>query len=461
MGLKAVGSTPAAASNGNAAAVWGSITGNQADQTDLAANFTSLNSSIANRVVTTTGVIAGAGLSGGGALSGNVSLTVTYGSAANTAAQGNDARLSDARTPLAHNSNHASSGNDPVNHDTLANYVANQHIDHALTYIAAGTGLTGGGNIAANRTFNLANTAVGAGNYGDSGNVPVLTVDAQGRITAANKAAIAGGSGITQLTGDVTAGPGSGSQVATLANTGVGAGNYGDAGNIPILTLDLKGRVTAANKVAVSGGITQLTGDGTAGPGSGSQALTLANSGVTATTYGDATNVPQLTVDAKGRVTAVSNVAITSSGGGPSVAHLTANLISNTNASLTALPGLTFSLLSGVYYSFQYTILFRSPATTTGIGLTVTVPAFTSFGATARIPNAADGVSGSFQGWITASNDVVQGTAVQAANTDYVAEIYGTILPSANGNITPAFHTEITASNVTVRQGSLGQLLVS
>src|ERR1700690_1204241 len=43
-----------------------------------------------------------------------------------------------------------------------------------------------------------------------------VTVDQFGRVTAI--AAGAGGSGITQLTGDVTAGPGSGSQVATLAN---------------------------------------------------------------------------------------------------------------------------------------------------------------------------------------------------------------------------------------------------
>jgi len=49
-----------------------------------------------------TTITAGAGLTGGGDLSANRTLAVSYGSTAGTAAQGNDARLSDARTPTAH-----------------------------------------------------------------------------------------------------------------------------------------------------------------------------------------------------------------------------------------------------------------------------------------------------------------------------------------------------------------------
>jgi len=42
-----------------------------------------------------------------------------------------------------------------VDHDAASNFVANEHIDHTGVTLTAGTGLTGGGDISSNRTFNV------------------------------------------------------------------------------------------------------------------------------------------------------------------------------------------------------------------------------------------------------------------------------------------------------------------
>ena len=42
-----------------------------------------------------------------------------------------------------------------VNHDSITGFVANEHIDHTSVSITAGSGLAGGGTIAANRTLNI------------------------------------------------------------------------------------------------------------------------------------------------------------------------------------------------------------------------------------------------------------------------------------------------------------------
>lgn len=104
---------------------------------------------------------------------------------------------------------------------------------------------------------------------------------------------------------------GSGAFVATTgAQTIAGAKTFTST-----ISGSIDGNAGTATKLATARTFS-ITGDaaGSAsfdGSANASIALTLANSGATAGTYGSATQVGQVTVDAKGRVTAASNVAIT------------------------------------------------------------------------------------------------------------------------------------------------------
>ena len=57
-----------------------------------------------------------------------------------------------------------------IDHDSLSNFVANEHIDHSGVSITAGNGLTGGGDITATRTINV------AGGYGISVSADAVAV---------------------------------------------------------------------------------------------------------------------------------------------------------------------------------------------------------------------------------------------------------------------------------------------
>ena len=117
-----------------------------------------LTTDLAARVPITRTITAGTGLSGGGDLSANRTLSVVYGSSGVDACVGNDARLSNARTPTAHASTHGVAGSDPVtvamSQVTNLSTTLSGKVD-TTRLVTAGTGLTGGGDLSADRTLNV------------------------------------------------------------------------------------------------------------------------------------------------------------------------------------------------------------------------------------------------------------------------------------------------------------------
>lgn len=116
-------------------------------------------------------------------------------------------------------------------------------------------------------------------------------------------------------------------------------------------------------------GITQLTGDGTAGPGSGSQVFTLSTVNSNVGTFGSATQAPQLTVNGKGLITAVSSVTITPAAssvtGG---AALTRTNDTNVTATLGGTP--TTALLTAASITLGWTGLLAGSRGGTNNGFT-------------------------------------------------------------------------------------------
>lgn len=118
----------------------------------------------------------------------------------------------------------------------------------------------------------LANTGT-AGTYANASHVPVITTDAYGRVSAVTNTAIAidtsqvttgklaiargGTNNDTFTTGGITFFDGT--KLTSLANTG-SAGTYGNTSHVPVITTDAYGRVSNITNTAISIDASAITG---------------------------------------------------------------------------------------------------------------------------------------------------------------------------------------------------------
>jgi hypothetical protein len=223
-----------------------------------------------------------------------------------------------------------------VSHDALANFVANEHVDHSAVSISAGTGLTGGGDLTASRSLSIANTGVAAGTYGDSASIPVIDVNAQGQITSVSTVSASGTSWIESVS--------------------------------------------------------------------------------------------------------------------------TADQATTSSATFTTISQLNFAVVAGSRYRLEYLIMFRTAATTTGIGFTMNTidTAAGTFSLSVSMPQGADAANQTFGGTINSFGDTVVSPSVQTANANFIAIIGGVFVASASGTIALQFRSEVNGSQVTVAAGSSG-----
>lgn len=152
----------------------------------------------------------------------------------------------------------------------------------------------------------LVPTGVAAATYGSSTQIPVVTLDAKGRATFA-----------TSVLADTTpGGPASGDLTGffpapILVNSGVVASTYGSPTQVPVLTFDAKGRCTGATSVVITANATGPAGGDLSGSYPNPELITT---GIVAGPYGSSSQVPVITFDAKGRALSATTAPVA---GGP------------------------------------------------------------------------------------------------------------------------------------------------
>ena len=257
----------------------------------------SLSGFVADEHIAHSGVevTAGTGLTGGGTIAATRTLNVIGG------------------TGITANANDIATNDSEIVHDSLSGFVANEHIDHTAVTLTAGVGLSGGGTIAANRTFTVdLNELTTETTIADADFIAMVdaTDDASGKITFENlEDAI-----FASVSGDITITEGGvasiGSNAVALATDTTGDYVQNITAGTGLTSNGATSGENIAHSLSVDANQTQIVQVGTLAVGAISSGFGAIDIGSSTANFG-ATTVDSLSAS-DGNITNVGDIALDS-----------------------------------------------------------------------------------------------------------------------------------------------------
>ncbi len=285
------------------------------------------------------------------------------------------------------------------------------------------------------------------------GAITPTSVNASGTVAGSNLSGTNTGDQTITLTGDVT-GSGTSSFATTLKNTG-SAGTYGSSTLIPIITTDAQGRVSSVSTTTFAIGVNSVVGTAPISVSGTSTVTVSLNTTGTAATYGTSTQIPVFTTDAYGRVNAVTNTAIgtlnqNTSGTAANVTGVVAVVNGGTGATVATSVNTT-----PITYGANNTVTVPIATGVTGLGTGIatwlatptsanlaTAVATTSTGSGSLVFSASPALTGS----PTVPTQTAGDNSTKVASTAYVDATYGIQYTTAANYSTSTTPTSTVAS---------------